>query len=148
MVEICGFNSNSVKPYVQNFFWKDQTRVQLIIDKINETSYLRAMASVPVYLWVICGIFNETGDLNMVKTTTELCFYACLLLIRNHLRMADNNYKDMLLYDLCRHQNFIKMILSLAKLSLMTYKERKVLFTAKSIPKDIITSKSRFPGKS
>lgn len=139
MIEICGFNPDSVKTYIdQSFFGNEETAAK-VLAKIQETSYLRAMATIPIYLWVICGMYHEDIDIKFVRNTTELCCYACLLFIQKHLKKNElkKNFSDMSLLDLCKEPYILNIVLSLAQLSKQTYAQKKVVFQAKDIPEGI-----------
>lgn len=137
MIEICGFNSNSVKQYIDNVFRDKKETAANVLAKVQETDYLRAMASIPIYLWVICGMYNEKIELKLVRNTTELCCYACLLFIQRHLKQTEKNYSDMNLDKLCEDQYVLEIVTSLARLSKHTYENKKVVFQAKDSPQNV-----------
>ena len=133
MVEVCGFNSNSVNVYVDNYFGNQQHMAETVKNKINESENLSVMASIPVYTWVICAIFNEDTNIESPRTTTHLCSYACLLFLRNHLKKSLHNPIPIncSLLDIINNEDVIHVILNLAELSKSTLKYKKVVFSKK-----------------
>ena len=77
MIEICGFNPSSVCVYVDNYFGKNIITAQIVKQKIEESENLTVMASISVYTWVVCAVFNEDINIESPRTTTHLCTYAC-----------------------------------------------------------------------
>ena len=130
MIEICGFNPRSVCVYVDNYFGKNIITAQIVKQKIEESENLTVMASIPVFTWVICAVFNEDINIESPRTTTHLCTYACLLFIRNHLKQTFRNLfpSNCSLLEVINNTNVVKVILSLAKLSKSTLKHKKVVF--------------------
>ena len=135
MVEVCGFNSNSVNVYVDNYFGDEQHLAETVKNKINESENLSVMASIPVYTWVICAIFNEDISIESPRTTTHLCSYACLLFLRNHLKKSLHNPIPIncSLLDIINNKDVIHIILNLAELSKCTLKYKKVVFSKKDL---------------
>ena len=135
MVEVCGFNSNSVNVYVDNYFGDEQHIAETVKNKINESENLSVMASIPVYTWVICAIFNEDISIESPRTTTHLCSYACLLFLRNHLKKSLHNPIPIncSLLDIINNKDVIHIILNLAELSKSTLKYKKVVFSKKDL---------------
>lgn len=130
-IEICGFNQENVQKYVKKYF-QDNQRTQDILSKIQESKNLSLMASIPIYLWVICNIYQESILDKPVETTTELCIYACLVFIRNHLK-ALGDLQTTTLYDMIYNIDILRILITLASLSMSTLYERKVVFSEKDI---------------
>ena len=133
MVEVCGFNAHSVNVYVDNYFGNQQHMAETVRNKINESENLSVMASIPVYTWVICAIFNEDISIESPRTTTHLCSYACVLFLRNHLKKSLHNPIPIncSLLDIINNEDVIQVILNLAELSKSTLKYKKVVFSNK-----------------
>ena len=130
MIEICGFNPSSVCVYVDNYFGKNIITAQIVKQKIDESENLKVMASIPVYTWVICAVFNEDINIESPRTTTHLCTYACLLFIRNHLKQTLRNLfpSNCSLLEVINNINVVQVILNLAQLSESTLRYKKVVF--------------------
>ena len=131
MIEICGFNPRSVCVYVDNYFGKNIITAQIVKQKIEESENLTVMASIPVYTWVICAVFNEDINIESPRTTTHLCTYACLLFIRNHFNQTQLNLfpSNCSLLEVINNANVVQVILGLAQLSKSTLKYKKVVFS-------------------
>ena len=131
MIEICGFNPRSVCVYIDNYFGKNIITAQIVKQKIEESENLTVMASIPVYTWVICAVFNEDINIESPRTTTHLCTYACLLFIRNHFNQTLRNLfpSNCSLLEVINNANVVQVILGLAKLSKSTLKYKKVVFS-------------------
>ena len=131
MIEVCGFNPSSVCMYIDNYFGKNITTAQTVKQKIEESENLAVMASIPVYIWVICAIFDEEINTESPRTTTHLSTYACLLFIRNHLKQTFRNLfpSNCSILEVINNTNVVQVILGLAKLSKSTLKYKKVVFS-------------------
>jgi len=146
MVEICGFSDESKKSFINKNVTRAGINKKDIIDKIMNTYNLHMMASIPIYLWVICQIINENVDIAPIKTTTQLCTYAMLLFVQKHLNNEDEQNKKMDLDNLCIDNDICDQILLLAELSKRTYEQNKVVFTMEDLGRNIIlkTEKTGF----
>ena len=131
MIEVCGFNPSSVCMYVDNYFGNNIVTGQIVKQKIEESENLTVMASIPVYTWVICAIFNEEINTESPRTTTHLSTYACLLFIRNHFKQTFRNLfpSNCSILEVINNINVVQVILGLAKLSKSTLKYKKVVFS-------------------
>ena len=95
---------------------------------------LQFMASVPVFLWVICNVYGEELVTNEVQSKTELYLYTTIVFMRNHLRKL-SKYHHGDLVQLVSDRDFLKILMSLATLSAQTYMQNKVIFTEDDINK-------------
>jgi len=139
VIEVCGFNESNVNKYIHNFFRNHQhtphqSKVKAITDAIEQSNDLRVMASVPVFLWVICNVYNEETSFTMsLNSNTELYMYACLVFLKKHLQGTTMTHAYGTLGDLLRDENVLEVIHSLMVLSVKTYMNNQVLFTDKEI---------------
>ena len=132
MVEVCGFSEKSVNSYIDQTF-KDKPELILTTKtKINESENLKAMSSVPVYLWIICLLFGEENTIESPKTTTELFIYGCLIYLCQHLKEKFQKVKYKL-SDICQNNDILKLLLDVAKFSYQATVERKVVFDEKAV---------------
>ena len=86
------------------------------------------MSHIPVYLWIICSIFEEDMTLPAPKTMTELNIWAFAVFIREHCSKQQFSGKSMSLVKLLQEDK-TKEILSVA--SHLSYKmiiDRIVIF--------------------
>ena len=137
MIEVCGFNSESVNIYVDNYFANDLITAQIVKQKIDESENLTVMASIPVYTWVICSIFKEDINIESPRTTTHLCSYACLLFIRNHIKeISGYSFSSNCSFqEIISNTGVLQVILCLGKLSKSTLKNKKVVFSEEDLKK-------------
>ena len=130
-IEVCGFNPDNIQKYIVNFFHKDQVKAEKVKDTIESSPNLKVMSSVPVFLWVICSVYNENLIDRQINTNTELYFYTCLIFLRNHLQTSSNNYSNLI--DVVNDKTIIEVVYSLMVLSVKTYMQNQVIFTDKDI---------------
>ena len=137
MIEVCGFNPESVNVYIDNYFVKTPATAHIVKKKIEESENLTVMASIPVYTWVICSIFNEDINIESPRTTTHLCSYACLLFIRNHIQEISgcSFSSNCSLEEIISNTGALQVILCLGELSKATLKDKKVAFSEKDLKK-------------
>ena len=135
MIDVCGFNAESVSVYIDNYFVNQQSIAEDVKNKIKESDNMTAMASIPIYTWVICTIFKEDVQIELPHTTTHLCSYACLLFVRNHLKktLQIPFPKNCSMEEIISNKNVLQVILCLAKLSKSTLKHKKVVFSETDI---------------
>ena len=134
-VEVCGFNTKNVHIYVDKYYGKDTDKAQRVKEKIEESENLTVMASIPVYTWVICAMFNEDISIETPRTTTRLCSYACLLFVRNHLKrsLRDPFSINCPLIEITANKDVLQLVLCLAQLSYYTLKKKLVVFSNKDL---------------
>ena len=130
-IEVCGFNRANIQKYILNFFNKDQVKAEKVNNAIELSPNLKLMSSVPVFLWVICSVYNENLIDRHINTNTELYFYTCLILIRNHLQPSSNKYSNLI--DVVNDKTIVEVVYSLMVLSVKTYMQNQVIFTDKDI---------------
>ena len=128
-IEVCGFSSENVKKYITRFFNcnEDTTKADKVFQIVSNSNDLSVMASVPVFLWIMCNIYNEDLVTQDIQSKTELYLYTCLVFMRNHMRTISGLVFENL-FDLVNNKEFLKILKTLATLSLQTYINHKVLF--------------------
>uniref|UniRef100_A0A7M5V3D0 NACHT domain-containing protein n=1 Tax=Clytia hemisphaerica TaxID=252671 RepID=A0A7M5V3D0_9CNID len=126
-VEVCGFRNAMIKTYVQSFFKNDTERLEKVLEVIKRSGNLQAMASVPIFLWVICSIYAEDCDIE-IHSVTELYVYGLLVFLKNHLKGC-MDIKNKTLQDIANSPTIGEIVYSLAKLSTKTYMKHQVIFT-------------------
>ena len=133
IIQVCGFNSLNVERYIENFFnYEDSYKAKRVSIIVNHSIDLRVMASIPVFLWVICTVFSEDLIGKPLDSNVELYFYACLILLRNHFnRNSSSPYKS--LYEVVKDLSVTKQLYSVMVLSAKTYMQNRVLFTDEEI---------------
>ena len=129
-VHVCGFNSLNIERYITNFF-ADNFKANRVLFFVNDSKDLKAMASIPVFLWVICSVFSEDLIDKPVSSNVELYFYACIILLRNHFNR--NSSTPYSLYEIAKDQFVIQQLYLVMILSTQTYMNNQVLFTDEEI---------------
>lgn len=129
LVEICGFNSESVNLYIHKYFNGDDKLISAVKTKINESENLAVMSTIPIYTWVICEIFKEDINFESPQTTTQLCTFACLLFLCRHFKKLGNVLGSLGLEELISKEEIKEVILVLSNLSKVTLEAKKVVFT-------------------
>jgi len=135
-VEVCGFSPENIQRYITRFFRFeiDKDKANRVTRAIERSNDLIVMAAVPVFLWVICNVYSEDLVTEEVHSETELYLYTTIVFMRNHLQtLSENNHEN--LFDLVEDADFLKILISLATLSVQTYMDNKVLFTENDISK-------------
>ena len=126
IVEICGFSETGVDTYINRTFAEDGTLAEKVRSTVVESENLQVMSHIPVYLWIICGLFREDVSIQSPKTCTELYIYSCLVFLRKH-------YKEMILQektltDMCMDRRLLLLVSKIASMSFETYSANKVIF--------------------
>ncbi|XP_057300535.1 NACHT, LRR and PYD domains-containing protein 13-like [Hydractinia symbiolongicarpus] len=128
-LEVCGFTADNIKIYVEKAFENEYTQAkETVLLKITESETLKAMATVPIYLWAICGLYQDDLSIEAPKTTTELLLYVCLLYLRNHSKIEGCANDDISLQELCSSGKVIRYITEIAELSYHTLRKQQVFF--------------------
>ena len=147
-IEVCGFNQKSIIAYIDQFFEADDTgKAEIVKGTIKKSSNLSAMASVPVFLWIICNVHNENLVTEQLISTTELYFYTCIIFIRNHLREKGIPQGNWTLAEIVNDESVIDCIYCLMELASKSYFEDQVLFKEdeiKSLPKGLHLEQTGF----
>ena len=107
-IEVCGLNKENISLYIDQFFGDIVEKAVLVKDIINQSRNFSAMASVPVFLWIICSVYKEEVILSHRSTTTELYFYTCLVFLRNHFQGESLETKRFI--NLVEEDNIIDFI--------------------------------------
>ena len=141
-IEVCGFNDENIRKYIQKFFG-DHKEKAVAVQEIIERSYdLHIMARVPVFLYIICNVYQEElikSPINTlcnvyqeelikspINTQTELYFFTTLVFIRNHFKKQSQPYTTLM--DIVKNETVAEILLCLMELSTTTYMQNKVVF--------------------
>ena len=127
-IEVCGFKEENVIKYIDRFFNQNKDKAIQVKKALKSSSNLKVMATVPVFLWVICSVYSEELITKPLNTYTELYTYSTLIFLRNHFR-GDSQQKNMPLFEVLNCNEIMNSVYALMKLSVQTYMENKVLFT-------------------
>ena len=125
-IECIGFSQEMVELYVKNFFKDDQKLSDFVLLTIEEVTTLKNMSSIPVYLWIICGLYNYDDSIPPPKTSTRLLLYTLLIFLKEHFKTQLTETKT--LYEIANDVNILKIIKNVAALSNEMYAHGKVVF--------------------
>ena len=126
-IEVVGFNKENIVKYIDNFFINEEQKAKKVKEAIEISNNLKVMATVPVFLWVICCVYGENLITKTLNTYTELYTYTTLIFLRNHFR-ENSQQKDLSLVEILENDEIMNSVFALMSLSVQTYMENKVLF--------------------
>ena len=129
-VEVCGFSERKSIEYIDAFF-KDHPQKAEKVKEIIRKPNLRIMASVPIFLWVICLLYTEDFE-SEINSVTELYTYGLFTFLKNHLRGC-SKLENQSLSCIITTPLFGEIVYALAKLSVKTYMNHQVVFTDEDI---------------
>ena len=130
-IEISGFSETNTFKYIEQFFQEDTMKADKVKGIIKEKKNIRFIASVPVFLKIICQLYS--GDFaEEIRSTTELYTYAMLIFLKDHLQINEN-LDSKSIRRLADHKKLGKIVYSLAELSKETYMNHKVVFEKEDI---------------
>ena len=128
-VENIGFMYEDVQRYVASRFADDMLTRNLILQRIEESQTLKSISIIPVYLWIICGLYGSDKNFPTPETATSLLIYTCLFYLRDHFKSSEHGtYADSSIYELVNDKRILEMIIDLASLSHDLYRQGKVMF--------------------
>ena len=132
-IEVAGFNSENINKYIGKFFIDNEEKAREVREALSISDNLKVMATVPVFLWIICCVYSEGLITKPLNTYTELYIYATLIFLRNHFRGNSSLHKNMLLIDIVNNGEIMNSVYALMSLSVQTYMKNKVLFNEEDI---------------
>ena len=130
-IEVCGFNKENISKFIDIFFDQNNEKAEEVKNALSISSNLKIMATVPVFLSVICSVYSEDLISKPLNTYTELYTYATLIFLRNHFRRTSQ--QTLSLFEVMENEEIMNSVYALMKLSVQTYMENKVLFTEDDI---------------
>ena len=134
-VDVVGFSKAKVSEYVSNFTdnIKKPHLKERILSKIDEHQNLTAMSQIPVYLWIMCSIFEDNIDIPAPKTNTELYIWLFGVYLREHLKDFKKSPYTRSLSDVFSDERCQSILKILSHLSYEMISKGKVLFYEKDI---------------
>ena len=127
--DIVGFSDEMIHKYIFQF----SSNAEVVKQKVEEFHHLKAMSHVPVYLWIICSVFEEDMMLPAPKTMTELYIWAFAVFIKEHCRKQQFSGKSMSLVELLQEDKTKEILIVASHLSYRMIVDRKVIFTRADI---------------
>jgi len=123
-LHIQGFNSHSVSTYIQRYCHNDETMAKRIIDKIEGSLTIKAMATVPQLLSSICSIYSwGISDVQLEKKT-ELFVWVFISLLKHQFPQ----YNGMLPHQLMSEGPVKKFFSAISKISYDLMLDNRILF--------------------
>ena len=148
-VDVIGFNRQTMSAYVSNFadaIGKPDLHKE-VLHKITESETLKVMSQIPVYLWIICSIFEDDINVPTPQTYTELYIWAFGMFVREHFREFDNSVSSLAsssLPEIFSDKRCRRILKVTSCLAYGMLEEGKVLFHEKDI-KSLGISVDRVP---
>ena len=127
--DIVGFSDKMIHKYIFQF----SSNAKVVKQKVEEFHHLKAMSHIPVYLWIICSIFEEDMMFPAPRTMTELYIWAFAVFIREHCRKQQFSSKSMSLMKLLQEDKIKEILIVASHLSYRMIIDRKVIFTQADI---------------
>ena len=135
IVQIKGFDDQSIFTYVEKFCHNNEMMVNRIMEKIDGSVTIKAMAAVPQLLSSICSIYSwEVSNLRLEKKT-ELFVWAFLSLLKHQFPQ----FSGMLPHQLMSEAAVKKLFSAISKLSYDLIVDNRILFEESEI-KELGTS--------
>ena len=122
--DIVGFSDNMIHKYIFKF----SSNAEVVKQKVEEFHHLKAMSHIPVYLWIICSIFEEDMTLPPPKTMTELYIWAFAVFIREHCKKQQFSSKSLPLLKLVQEEKTKEILIVASHLSYKMIIDRKSNF--------------------
>jgi len=120
-VEICGFETESIKEYIRKMFEDNKPLINRLQRKIDTSVTFKAMATVPVYLWAICGLYYQRPDEEIPETVTELLLSLMLLFQQNH--WGKKRDSAVSLSDLVKDTKMLQHVKEISAIAFETLRE-------------------------
>lgn len=130
-IEVLGFDQKNIELFVHNIFYDNKEKEVLVLQKLKESTNLSLMASLPVYLSIICSLFSSETSMN-ADTSVELYSWALGLYLKNHFRTEDMSY--MTLRDIFKRKDVGKVLTVVSEMAYQMLCNGTVVFNADSLP--------------
>ena len=135
VIQILGFDSRSISTYVDKFCHGNEALLNRIMDKINGSATVKAMAAIPQLLSSICSIYSwEFTDLHVEKKT-ELFVWTIISFLKHQF----SQFNGMLPRQLMKEDAVKKFLSAIAKLSYDLIFDNRILFDVNEV-KELQTS--------
>ena len=128
-IEVMGFSPKSICNFIKNYAEKEHAHYDYIYKKINETDSLKALASVPVFLWIMCCVLREDSCIEIPKTSTDLYTLLFAVYLRDHAETSKGRLNDLEIKKIFHSDDVKKMIGILSEMSYDTLCKGEVVFT-------------------
>ncbi|XP_057297077.1 NACHT, LRR and PYD domains-containing protein 3-like [Hydractinia symbiolongicarpus] len=129
LIEVSGFSEDNVDTYIRKFFLCNEEKINYLKTALNEIENLKSMAYIPIYLYIICTVFNSEQKLEELNTITKLNIAACLVFLMDH--MTEFKGKNCALIKLSESEHVLQMIKSTSEFAFKSLEQQRILFTQK-----------------
>ena len=130
-LDVIGFNESVVDQYIELFYGNDYKET-VICNKLKESTHLRLMSRIPIYLHIMCTLFHEDPEINFRDTHVEMYVWQLAFLFKNHLKGSNtDSVKTLNIFSNSLAKDYIKM---LAKLVYEMHTKKKFTFTEEELP--------------
>ncbi|XP_057298285.1 uncharacterized protein LOC130629179 [Hydractinia symbiolongicarpus] len=129
LIEVSGFSEDNVDTYIRKFFLCNEEKINSLKTALNEIENLKSMAYIPIYLYIICTVFNSEQKLEELNTITKLNIAACLVFLRDH--MTEFKGKNCALIKLSESEHVLRMIKITSEFAFKSLEQQRILFTQK-----------------
>ena len=128
-LQIQGFSSHSVSTYIQRYCHNNETMAKRIMDKIDGSVTIKAMATIPQLLSSICSIYSwEVPDVKLEKKT-ELFVWVFISLLKHQFPQ----YNGMLPNQLMSEVPVKKFFSAISKISYDLMLDNRIFFEESSV---------------
>ena len=130
-VDVIGLSEKAVSNYIKNFSATSPDLQQVIFRKIVESKTLKAMSQIPVYLWIICSLFEEDATIPTPETDTELYIWAFGVFLREHLKVSEQTNQNLAtrpLPEIFADESCRNILRVLSHVSYKMMEEKRALF--------------------
>ena len=121
-IEICGFDDNGIETYITKMSRENNTQLH---QQINNSTTIKTMASIPVYLWAMCGIYHQLQKDEIPETVTELLLFLMLLFQQNHWKQKRD--EGMSLSELVQDAEMLQNTKEISAVAFETLSNQEVI---------------------
>ncbi|XP_057295512.1 uncharacterized protein LOC130623977 isoform X2 [Hydractinia symbiolongicarpus] len=116
-IDILGFSDANVCRYVSSYFASSKARAEELKRVLVENTNINLMTRIPVYLWVICSLYDQANTIIQTpETITELYILELLLFMKKHYH-GESNMTEIKWAQIIENDEIIQAVLELAKIS-------------------------------
>ena len=132
VVEISGFNLKNINTFIEIHFQNNNHLIKSLKLKLIECAWLKTMAKIPIFLLILCNIFESESNIEYLNTNTKLYIAACLVFLREHTREYNGKeLREYTLMDICNDDEMLETLRQLAVFSYQSLKYQIIIFPEK-----------------
>lgn len=116
-IDILGFSDANVCRYVNSYFASSKAHAEELKRVLVENTNINLMTRIPVYLWVICSLYDQVNTIIQTpETITELYILELLLFMKKHYH-GESNMTEIKWAQIIENDEIVQAVLELAKIS-------------------------------